>query len=96
MEKWTGPLTPVNIRVWADLHAAMKVAAAGRGMTVEQGYGEAATRWLNPSGGPLGELTKTEEDLAVAAVRYYREAPEEDMLRQFFGLLLRTWGRTAP
>ena len=51
--------------------------------------------WLEEGGAvtsPFGDLTKDEERLLRAVLRYWREGPDADLLKQAFPFLIRQWG----
>ena len=90
--KWTGSISNKNVRMPNDLHAAVKAEAATRGMTVEQAYLEGMSRWLDPGESPFGEISKDEERLLGAVLRFSREAPAEDWLRKLMlPAFIRAW-----
>ena len=89
--EWTGVKSNKNVRLPDDLHNAVKAAAATRGVTVESAYEEGMTRWLKPTS-PFGEITKEEERLLLAVLRYWREAPEEELKQYVLRPLAKEWG----
>lgn len=86
-------------RMTREQHTRLRKLAVDRDSSVQALIDEAVQRlWFagevpppRPAT-PFGEITKEEERILSALLRYWREAPEEDILRQVIPVIAKAWG----